>query len=391
VTGIPALQILACIVSAALARAFPFLRNRSGFLLLSLLGVVAIHRQAAPGYALLNGAVFAFTLMLERTASAGDQRRKFQWRWSCIGLCVLIGAFLTGRWFQLEARSFSLAGIEWTLFSLDMWLLLRLATFLLEFGSGRIARPGLPDFAAWACLPFTMLGPVLRYSQFEPQMHGPSELRGSADPQKKSDLYSRGWLLKLLSAAAQIACGVALVKLRAGMYEDGGAGLPSWAKLVDGFGISPWSFLLLWSGYYKLMECLALTWGVVLPPSFNMPFGRPNISEFWANWNMSATTVFRDYLFYMRWGRLRPNPYLNTMIIFFLVGLWHGSNWYWTIFGLMHGVGFCCFIWYRQRRSLKRFEVKGIPFQVFGRVVTYVFVCSCWIVPSKILKLLGRI
>jgi D-alanyl-lipoteichoic acid acyltransferase DltB (MBOAT superfamily) len=319
--------------------------------------------------------------MLERAAGAGDAGRKFQWRWSCVGQVVLIGAFLIGRWFQLEARSVSLAGIEWAFFSLDMWLLLRLVTFLWEFGSGRIARPGLLDFAVWICMPFTIFGPVLRYSQFE----------RSPDSQKKSDLYSRGWLLKLLSAAVQIACGVALVKLHTGMYDDGGESLSSWAKLVDGFGISPWSFLLLWGGYYKLMECLALMWGVVLPPSFNMPLGRPNISEFWANWNMSATTIFRDYLFYTRWGQRKPNLYLNTMIIFFLVGLWHGLNWYWIIFGLMHGVGFCCFIWYRQQRNLKKFEITGIPFQMFGRVITYVFVCSCWLVPSKILKLLGRI
>lgn len=380
-TGITVLQVLVCIASGVLARLFPFLRNGSGLLLLSLLGVAAVYRQSVPGYALTNGAVFAFTLILERTASAGDASRKFQWRWSCIGLFVLICAFLIGRWFQLEARGFSLAGIQWSLFSLDMWLLLRLVTFLWEFGSGRIGRPRLLDFAIWTCMPFTLLGPVLRYSEF--QM--------SADSEKESELYSRDWTFNLLSAAVQIACGIALAKLHATMYDGGGEGLPLWAKLADAFGISPWSFLLLWGGYYKLMECLSLMWGVRLPPSFNRPFGRPNISEFWANWNMSATSVFRDYLFYTRWAGRKPNLYLNTMIIFFLVGLWHGLNWYWIIFGLMHGVGFCCFIWYRQRRELKRFEIKGIPFQLFGRAITYVFVCSCWIVPSRILKFLGRI
>jgi alginate O-acetyltransferase complex protein AlgI len=267
-----------------------------------------------------------------------------------------------------------------------MWLLLRLVTFLWEFGAGRIARPSLLNFTVWTCMPFTILGPVLRYSQFEPQLPW---LQG---PQKKSNLlYSRAWLAKLLASAAQIGCGVALIKLHATMYASGGEGLPTYAKVIDAFGISPWSFLLLWGGYYKIMECLALMWNVTLPPSFNKPFGRPNISEFWANWNMSATSIFRDYLFYTRWGQRKPNLYLNTMIIFLLVGLWHGSNWYWIIFGLMHGIGFCCFIWYRQRRGLKRFEFKAMPFHLFGRALTYIFVCSCWIVPSKILKLLGQI
>ena len=383
--AIPIVQIIICVTSGVLASLFPSLRRPSFFLLLSLLGIIVAYRQSTLGYILINGIVFAFTLALARVTGDGDAGRKFRWQWSCVALLALISAFLIGRWFQLESRGFSVAGIKWVLFSLDMWLLLRLVTFLWEFGSGRIGRPNLLAFTVWTSMPFTILGPVLRYSQFEPQ------LPWSSGPREKSSPYSKTEMLKLLSAAVQLSCGVALVKLHSTMYADGGEGLPLWAKLADAFGISPWSFLLLWSGYYKLMEYLALMWAVKLPPSFNRPFGRPNISEFWANWNMSATSVFRDYLFYTRWAGRRPNLYLNTMIIFLLVGVWHGLNWYWVIFGLMHGVGFCCFIWYRQRQNLKRFEIKGIPFQLFGRAITYVFVCSCWIVPSRILKLLGRI
>lgn len=384
--AIPVVQIIICVASGGLASLLPPLRRPSGFLLLSLLGVIAAHRQSTLGFVLINGIVFLFALTLARVASRRDAAQKFRWRWSCVALIALIGAFLIGRWLELESSGFSLAGVRWSLFSFDMWLLLRLVTFFWEFGSGRIARPDLLSFTVWTCMPFTILGPALRYSQFEPQLPW-----SPPDPEKKSDLYSKAWLLKLLAAAALIIGGVALVNLHSTMYADGGEGLPLWAKLSDAFGVSPWSFLLLWGGYYKLMECLALTWYVALPPSFNRPFGRPNISEFWANWNMSATSIFRDYLFYIRWGQRRPNLYLNTMIIFLLVGLWHGVNWYWVIFGVMHGAGFCCFIWYRQRRDLKRFEITGIPFQLFGRVFTYIFVCSCWIVPSRILKLLGRI
>ncbi len=382
--SVPFVQIIICVVSGSLVSLLPFLRRPAGFLLLNLFGIVAAYRQSTLGFVLINGVVFLLALAIERAAAARDGKRKFRWRWSSVALLGLIGAFLIGRWLELEARGFSVAGTRWPLFSLDMWLLLRLVTFLWEFGSERIGRPSLLSFTIWTSMPFTILGPALRYSQFEPQ------LPWSQD-KKANDLYSKAWLLKLLAAAALVICGAALGHLHQTMYADGGEGLPLWARVFDAFGVSPWSFLLLWSGFYMLMECLALMWSVRLPPSFNRPFGRPNISEFWANWNMSATSVFRDYLFYARWGGRKPNAYLNTMIIFFLVGLWHGLNWYWVIFGLMHGVGFCCFIWYRQRRGLKRFEIAAIPFQLFGRAITYIFVCSCWIAPSRILKLLGRI
>lgn len=381
---IPIRQMLICLVSGAAVSLLPSLRRPAGFLLLSLLGIAVAHRQAAVGYALTNTVVFLFTLGLARLAKQRRAPMAFRWRWSCVALLMLVSAFLAGRWFHLESRGLSVAGIQWLLFNLDMWLLLRLVTFIWEFGSGRI-QPKLLPFTVWTCMPFTALGPLLRYSQFEPQ------LPWAAEPKRLRELYSREWLITLMMAAVQIIAGILLITLHGRMFAEGSQSVPFWAKLIDSFGIAPWSFLLLWGGYYKLMECLSPQWNVSLPPSFNRPYGRPNISEFWANWNMTATSVFRDYLFYTRWGLRKPNVYLNTLMIFLLVGLWHGLNWYWVIFGLLHGLGFSCFIWYRQRRGLKRFEITGIPHRLFGRALTYLFVCSCWILPSRILKLLGYI
>ena len=114
-------------------------------------------------------------------------------------------------------------------------------------------------------------------------------------------VYTRTWVLNALTATGLLICGVVLSTLQTTIYADGGQAVSYWAKLIVAFGISPWSFLLTWAGFYKLMECLALMWGLKLPASFNAPFGRTNLSEFWANWNMTVTSVFRDYLFYSRW------------------------------------------------------------------------------------------
>jgi D-alanyl-lipoteichoic acid acyltransferase DltB (MBOAT superfamily) len=383
--SVPLLHISVCVIAGILLTLFSFLRRPAGVLALTLIGIVAIYRNSVVGFLLTNGIVYAVSIWLARGGSERGANSKVRWVRACIAMLVLIAVFLIGRWLQLESRGVTIAGIHWTLFNLDMWLVLRLVTFLWEVGSGRIQQPLFKTFAVWVAMPFILHGPVFRYSQFETQ------LPWSLSPPKRGDLGSKPWVLKLLVATLQIGAGGALIKLHSSLFAGGTESLSLWTKLIDGFGISPWSFLLLWGGYYKLMECLALMWGIVLPRSFNMPFGRANISEFWANWNMSATSVFRDYLFYIRWGQRKPNLYLNTFIIFILVGLWHGTNWYWLIFGLMHGAGFCCFMWYRKQQNLKRFEIKGIPYQLFGRPITYLFVCSCWIVPSRILKLLGLV
>src|SRR5262249_10317420 len=131
--------------------------------------------------------------------------------------------------------------------------------------------------------------------------------------------------------------------------------------------------------------------GFTLQPSFNSPVGRENISAFWMNWNMTATFAFRDLLFYNRWGRQTYNIYLNTIVLFTLVGLWHAANAYWILWGLLHGCFFCTFLLWRKLRS--RFT--DIPFagssisNVGARLFTYACVCMAWYLPSKILQKTG--
>lgn len=380
--SVPVPQILTCLIVGILVASFNALRRPSILLALCVPGLIAAYRYALIGYLLSSGAVFVFTAAAARLSVGHGQA--FRWRLCCAGILVLVIAFLAGRWCELGSRSVSLAGADWRLFSLEMWPLLRLITFLWEIGSGRVKLPSLGRFAMWACLPFTLFGPVLRYSEFDSEFQKSPSADATYSPSSREGL-------RMLAAVAQLGAAVALVKLHGSLFQVGGFAAPTWQKLLDAFVLGPWGFLLMWSGYFRLMECFAPMWGLRLPPSFNWPFGRANISEFWANWNMTATSVFRDYLFYTRWGTRRPNLYINTLIIFFLVGLWHGLNLYWVLFGLLHGIGFCCFIWYRQRRELKRFEATWIPGQLFGRVVTYVFVCSCWVLPSQILKFFGKL
>src|SRR5262245_48325088 len=148
--AIPVAQIIICVASGIIASLFRPVRRPLFFLLLSLLGVAAAYRGSTLGFILVNGIVFLFALTLSRAANVSARDGKFRWRWSLIALLALIGAFLVGRWLELESRGVSIAGVQWSLFSLDMWMLIRLVTFLWEFGSGRIAQPSLINFAVWA-------------------------------------------------------------------------------------------------------------------------------------------------------------------------------------------------------------------------------------------------
>lgn len=74
--------------------------------------------------------------------------------------------------------------------------------------------------------------------------------------------------------------------------------------------------------------------------NFNSPYKAKTVSEFWARWHMSLTRFFTRYVYIPLGGsrRGKVRTYLNTMIVFCLSGLWHGANWVFIIWGILHGL-----------------------------------------------------
>jgi D-alanyl-lipoteichoic acid acyltransferase DltB (MBOAT superfamily) len=323
------------------------------------------YREAVVAYVVVNGLVFAFVMALDSATQNLPNKTQHRWRWSGVAMMAVIGVYC------------------WRFDINYGWFFLRLINYLWEYGSGRINQPNLAGFVVWCGLPFTNYGPIVRYHQFEAQLSD----RVLAD--QGNEFFSPAWRRNLLQATGKILVAALLtgIHLRLARMADSGV---YWPKLIRAFGTGPWSFYLIWAGYWHLMECFAIGWGVRLPPSFNRPFGRPNISELWANWNISATSIFREYLFYNSWGLRTINVYVNTLIVFITIGLWHGLNWYWGLWGLMHGLGFCVFLWYRRhfvRQRVGKLDPPRAGTRMIGAVLTYLFFCSCFVVPFQVIKL----
>lgn len=97
------------------------------------------------------------------------------------------------------------------------------------------------------------------------------------------------------------------------------------------------------SGYSDMAIGCARIMGFRFPENFKMPFSSMSITEFWRRWHITLSFWFRDYLFLPLEIATRSNPYpllrvsINMMATMLLVGLWHGSNWTFVIFGGIHG------------------------------------------------------
>ena len=94
------------------------------------------------------------------------------------------------------------------------------------------------------------------------------------------------------------------------------------------------------SGYTDMAIGLALVIGMRLPNNFLRPYGAASITEFWRRWHITLSHWLRDYL-YIPLGGNRNGTFAQTrnmLITMALGGLWHGANWTFVIWGLLHGL-----------------------------------------------------
>jgi D-alanyl-lipoteichoic acid acyltransferase DltB (MBOAT superfamily) len=93
------------------------------------------------------------------------------------------------------------------------------------------------------------------------------------------------------------------------------------------------------SGYSDMAIGSARILGYDLMQNFNLPYLSRSISEFWQRWHISLSTWFRDYVYIPLGGsRVSTGRWaFNIVAVFAISGLWHGANWTFIVWGVLHG------------------------------------------------------
>lgn len=94
------------------------------------------------------------------------------------------------------------------------------------------------------------------------------------------------------------------------------------------------------SGYSDMAVGSALMLNVSLPINFDSPYKALSIRDFWKRWHISLTKFFTKYIYIPLGGSKKGMFFacLNTMIVFLVSGIWHGANWTFILWGILHGV-----------------------------------------------------
>lgn len=113
-------------------------------------------------------------------------------------------------------------------------------------------------------------------------------------------------------------------------------------------------------GYSDMAIGTAKIMGLDVIENFNRPFFAQNVAEYWRRWHISLTKWITDYVFmtlnvaWMEWKQW--GLYLATVVNLVVIGVWHGANWTYALFGLYHGLLLVLTMMVEKKR--KNFEKK---------------------------------
>ncbi|MCF7560789.1 MBOAT family protein [Sabulilitoribacter multivorans] len=178
--------------------------------------------------------------------------------------------------------------------------------------------------------PQLVAGPIERASRLIPQLKKKVNINIS-NIKKGLIMMAWGFFLKVVIAD------------RIGIYVDAAFidpernhGLPLYIAALFFAGQIYYDF----SAYTSIAIGAAKIMGVDLIQNFDRPFFATTVASFWKRWHISLMDWLKDYLFIPLGGSKgsKLKTVRNVFILFVAVGLWHGANWTFIIWGALNAV-----------------------------------------------------
>ena len=179
--------------------------------------------------------------------------------------------------------------------------------------------------------PQLVAGPIVRASEFLPQMPRPRRLQLRV-------FYEGVWLviaglfLKMV-CADNLAAYVNEYWARGAQPERDGTFVLWLALMFAG------QIFADFCGYSTIARGLGYLLGYRFPINFNAPYVATTFKNFWERWHITLSRWLRDYLYLPLGGNRgsRARTLLNLMTVMLLGGLWHGAAYTYIVWGGIHG------------------------------------------------------
>lgn len=302
-----------------------------------------------------------------------------------LGVVLGIGILLYFKYLNFFAESFAELlqaigfHVSWSTLNIILpigvsFFTFKLISYIIEIHREHIMPcRDLTEFAAYiAFFPTILSGPIDRPDKFLPQMQQTHTLDYT--------LAADGCRQILWGMFTKMCIADNLADITNNAWT--GLESQSSAMLLTAALLYPIQLYADFDGYSNMAIGIGKILGFRITRNFNHPFLARNMAEFWRRWHMSLTGWITDYVFMPlniafrnigNWGIA-----MAAMINLVLIGLWHGANWTFGVFGFYHGLLFIPLIFtgaFGKNKKLKA-NTHGLPFlKDFGKMVlTYILV-----------------
>ena len=180
--------------------------------------------------------------------------------------------------------------------------------------------------------PQLIAGPIVLHSELIPQLQERKNRRPSADQ------FFDGFALFILGLAKKVLLADSLAVLVNAEYNNIAALDSPSAWIVICFYMMELYFDF--SGYCDMARGIGKLFGFQLPENFDSPLKAVSVKDFWRRWHMTLSRFLADYIYIPLGGNRKgkARQCLNLFVVFLVSGLWHGANWTFVVWGLMHGL-----------------------------------------------------
>jgi len=257
-------------------------------------------------------------------------------------------------------------------------------SYVIDIYRRRLEPVPILQFAVYlSFFPHVVAGPIVRASEFLPQLRVPRDAR-------KVDSGLAFWLI-----AVGLFKKVVVSSYLATAAADPVFRLPEQHQALDTLvGIYAYAIQIYcdFSGYTDMAIGLALLLGFRFPQNFDAPYTSSSLQEFWRRWHMTLSRWLRDYLYIPLGGNQRGprRAMINVFLTMLIGGLWHGAAWTFIIWGALHGGYLAGERTWQDRRADRTpvLDAEGAPVPSrlsprarlwLGRILTFHVVCLGWV------------
>lgn len=237
-------------------------------------------------------------------------------------------------------------------------------SYLIDRCRGEAPHYGLLDYLSFVTFfPSLISGPIVLHAGTV------SQFRDEALRRFDTESFAKGVMQFTMGLGKKVLLADTLA-LAVNYGYDNIASLDS----ISGLAVACFYTLELYfdfSGYSDMAIGIGKMFRITIPENFRSPYKAESVKDFWKRWHITLSSFLQTYVYFPLGGsrKGKARTILNTLITFLVSGLWHGANWTFIFWGLLHGIGV----------AFNSLELVKVRKKWLARALTFAYICAAFV------------